>query len=115
MVSGFLAMPGTAWYKRRDEAHGEQSASSIAAEAWMGYIFSVLLLVAGVIALAAYNGTPSLIGATCGPVVVFTYSFFVDIDCPTLRTGELIVTFACFLLAIFALFNARPRGTHRRW
>ena len=81
----------------------------------MGYVAALLLLVGGVIAVAGYNGTPDLNAASCGPIDVFSYSFFVDVDCATMRTGELIVAFACFLLAIFALFNARSRGEHRRW
>ena len=81
----------------------------------MGYITALLLMIGGGISVAAYNGTPDFIGASCGPITVFSYTFIVDVDCSTMRTGELIAAFACFLLAIFAMLNARSRGIHRRW
>jgi hypothetical protein len=81
----------------------------------MGYVAALLLLIGGVISIAAYNGTPDFSAASCGPIQLFSYSFVVDVDCLTMRTGELIAAFACFLLAIFAMFNARSRGPHRRW
>jgi hypothetical protein len=81
----------------------------------MGYVVAILLLIGGAIGSVAYTGTPGYNGPGCGPIDVFTITFSVDVDCRTMQFGELLATFACFLLAIFAMFNARKRGEHRRW
>lgn len=77
----------------------------------VAYLVAILLVLLGVVALAAYAGTPH-VGPTalCGPINFAGRTFTLDTDCRYLTIGELAVVIGSFLIAVLVLLSARPRG-----
>jgi hypothetical protein len=78
----------------------------------MGFVLAFLFVVAAVVALTLYGGTPH--GgptATCGPVNFLGNRFTIGADCRYVSITELAIAGLCFFFALMSLLTARP---HRR-
>jgi hypothetical protein len=77
----------------------------------MGIILGIIFLAIAVVAAAAFGGTPHTgPTTTCGPITIFNQTFTANTDCRYVSVAEGVVAIVFFLLALFAVLSARPRG-----
>jgi hypothetical protein len=60
--------------------------------------------------LIVYGGTPhGETGNQCGPINAFGHPYTVGMDCRGVSAIEIVVSIIWFALALYSLFQARPR------